>query len=96
MPSWARLSTLSHGLFHHALPDHALRGSIPDVGADFECDIEAIVSKRCTAFGVQYLVKWVGFDSSHNSWEHAENLPEEMVREYDMQNTSSSRRRRKP
>lgn len=46
-------------------------------------DIEKILDKRMKRRQVQYLVKWEGYDDMENTWEPDENLPENMVRQYE-------------
>jgi hypothetical protein len=34
---------------------------------------------------VQYLVKWEDYDWSHNSWIHKDDLPEEVIQQFELQ-----------
>lgn len=49
-----------------------------------EFEVEDIIDKRKRGKNVQYLVKWVGYDKSENSWEPARNLSgsKEKINEY--------------
>lgn len=48
--------------------------------------VEKILKKRETAAGVtQYFIKWVGYDSSENTWEPEENLNcGELIEKFDV------------
>ena len=39
-----------------------------------EYEVEEILDSRIRWKRLEYLVKWVGYDSGHNSWEPVENL----------------------
>ena len=45
--------------------------------------VEAIRSKRRGAKGMEYLIKWEGYDSDVNSWEPAEHVCDEDIAEYE-------------
>lgn len=45
--------------------------------------VDEILDKRINRRNVQYLIKWTGFDESHNSWEPTHNLSEELVRMFE-------------
>ena len=49
-----------------------------------EYEVERIVKHRNTHKGIQFLVKWKGYDDTENTWEPAENLEhaQELVDEY--------------
>jgi chromobox protein 5 len=41
---------------------------------DEEYEVEKILGKRKRQGGVEYLIKWAGYDNSQNTWEPEENL----------------------
>ncbi|EXJ61150.1 hypothetical protein A1O7_05303 [Cladophialophora yegresii CBS 114405] len=45
-------------------------------------DVEGILKHRGTKRQRQYLVKWLGYEDSENTWEPEENLPREMIIKY--------------
>jgi len=57
--------------------------TVDDGGTEWE--VERILGRRGTAKAPQYLIKWTGWDNSHNSWEPASNLggTEELRDNYD-------------
>jgi hypothetical protein len=70
-------------------------GSDEDQGADEERDdtweIEGVVSKRYRGGVLQYQVKWLGFDTSENTWEPKSEIPPEVVKEYEAERRKSFR-----
>ena len=54
-------------------------------------EVEAIVAERSTDSGVEYLVKWKGYESSENTWEPKENLEEarKVLREFERKGEDS-------
>jgi hypothetical protein len=65
-----------------------------------EWEVEAIVNSRKRKGRVQYLVKWLGFSDSENSWQYEEDLVncpekvEEYIQRTQTKNSSSPRRGR--
>lgn len=54
-----------------------------EVAENFE--VEKIIKKREKNGNVSYLLKWVGFNKSYNSWEPAENLDcEELINDFEV------------
>jgi hypothetical protein len=45
-------------------------------------EVEAVVKARKKRKGMQYLIKWKGYDEADNSWEPAENVSEELIAQY--------------
>jgi hypothetical protein len=54
------------------------------VDGEFEYEVESILSHRFTRNKVQYLVKWLGYGSEHNTWEPEDNCANcpDILREY--------------
>ena len=46
-------------------------------------EIEEILFRKIKKSKIYYNVKWVNYDSSQNTWEPKENLPYEMVNEFE-------------
>lgn len=47
-------------------------------------EVEEIVDKKMKKGRFHYCVKWLGFDSSQNTWEPREHLPEEMIDHFEV------------
>jgi len=61
---------------------HSENGSESSSGEEY--DVNEILDKRVRDGNVQYLIKWKGFSSLHNSWEPIENLHcDELIAEYE-------------
>lgn len=43
-------------------------------GDEEEFEVENIMDKRKRQGGTEYLIKWLGYDATHNTWEPEENL----------------------
>lgn len=54
-----------------------------------EFDVEKIVGKRVKNNQTEYLIKWLGYSDSYNTWEPLDNLDniKDMVQEFEKQNT---------
>jgi hypothetical protein len=73
-----------HNVFHaHRLRkymrDDAMHPVLPHpppvlVDGAEEHEVEAVIGKRRMGRGVQYLIKWYGFEHEHNTWEPLRNL----------------------
>jgi hypothetical protein len=65
-------------------------GPISVEGQD-EFEVEKVLNSRLHRRKVQYLVKWVGYDDSENTWEPARNLTHawDLVRDFHIQNPSA-------
>jgi transposase InsO family protein len=50
--------------------------------ADDEFIVDHILDHRRHGRGLQYLVRWAGFDASHDSWEPARNIHPDLLAEY--------------
>ena len=48
-----------------------------------EYTVKQLVDRRSRKGALQYLVEWDGFDEAHNTWEPAENLPQEFITKYE-------------
>jgi len=46
------------------------------IDGEWEWEVESILASRCYRHkkGLQYLIKWIGYLESENSWEPAENI----------------------
>ncbi|XP_028412495.1 uncharacterized protein LOC114535332 [Dendronephthya gigantea] len=53
--------------------------------------VERLVSKRMKKNSTEYLVKWKNYSAFENSWEHEENLTEDLIRSYDQPNIQPER-----
>jgi hypothetical protein len=65
-------------------------GPISVEGQD-EFEVEKVLNSRVHRRKVQYLVKWVGYDDSENTWEPARNLTHawDLVKEFHLQNPTA-------
>lgn len=81
--SWDQLREAKEGNLFSMLPPKALQYVEQQEEYVNEIAIDCIVDKREMPFGVQYRVKWENYDWSHNTWMHAADLPEDMIREYE-------------
>lgn len=71
----ARESRLSGGRNRFKIEDSSLlqiRAAMPTANDDWE--VEHVMQYRCMYGVEQWLVKWVGYDIDHNSWETWDNL----------------------
>jgi hypothetical protein len=61
-------------------------GAGSPAAADVEVfDVEYLVSKRVGEQGVEYEVKWEGYSDDENTWEPEENLPCDLIDQYEAQ-----------
>ncbi|KAK4698189.1 hypothetical protein P7C70_g8096, partial [Phenoliferia sp. Uapishka_3] len=75
---------LIHNVFHvsllHKQPPNNIpnrhRGPPPltEVDGEFENEVERILDSRHHRLKLQYRIRWVGFDSSHDEWKDAEEV----------------------
>jgi hypothetical protein len=65
-----------------------------EVEGEAEYEVEKVLNSRLTRGKLEYLVKWRGFNSGHNSWEPAENLDHarQRVNEFHKRNPQAPRR----
>lgn len=54
-----------------------------DSDVEEEFVVDRLLKKKGTGNETRYLVKWVGYDSSENTWEPEENLPFELIKEFE-------------
>ena len=55
-----------------------------DIENDAEYEVERVVDKRVVKGKVEYRLKWVGYDKSHNSWEPLDFMNcEELINEFE-------------
>ena len=45
-------------------------------------EVEAVVHARKKGKGMEYLIKWKGYDASENTWEPAKNVSEALIKHY--------------
>jgi hypothetical protein len=82
-----------HSVFHKSLLEKAPPGARPGpVLIDTETqeplyDVERILRHKREKGGTRYLVKWLGYPESENTWEPTKNLPPEMLRQYHQHQT---------
>ncbi|TKR68543.1 hypothetical protein L596_024508 [Steinernema carpocapsae] len=58
------------------------------------CTMEEVVGRRLQNGKSEYLIKWVGFDASQNSWEPEEKMDEKLIAQFRLsQKIRESRRR---
>ncbi|CCG84601.2 protein of unknown function [Taphrina deformans PYCC 5710] len=77
-----------HNVFHPCLLDLCVPSDIPgrqkkppppvEVDNHVEYEVQDILRSRTRRNQVQYLVKWQGYNSDHNSWEPASTLEEDV------------------
>jgi len=65
-----------------------------------EFEVENILDKRKRQGGTEYLIKWLGYDDTHNTWEPEENLGfglQEVIGEFEanFERNKTSRKKRK-
>ena len=65
-----------------------------DVEGELEYEVEEILDSRKFRGELKYLVKWKGYDPSHNSWESVENVANapELVADFHRKHPSAPRR----
>ena len=78
-----------HPVFHKSLIEKAPANAKPGLVLVHEetqeplYDVERILDHATLpCLGKRYLVKWLGYEDSENTWEPTNNLPPAMVKEY--------------
>ena len=64
--------------------------------AQFQDDtyiVERVVARRFNRSQYEFLVKWMGYTEDENTWELAENIPEDKIQQYDAQCNGSHHER---
>ena len=59
---------------------------LAQIGEPGVYEVEAIRAKRMTAKRVKYLIKWVGYSESHNTWEAPSNINTQLVAAFEASN----------
>ena len=93
-----------HPVFHVSLLSPYATSSIPgrkhpepppvEVEGEEEYEVERILDSRIFRRGLQYLVKWKGYDDSQTTWEPARNLTHapDLVQDFHVRQPSAPRR----
>ena len=68
----------------------------PEFTAKFPLyEIERLLGKRGSGSTAKYLVKWKGYGNQHNAWYPTHALPQDLMKEYDVQITANPTRNRR-
>ena len=53
-----------------------------DAVQDDVYEVEAVVDARDTGKGMEYFIKWQGYDATQNTWEPAKNVSDALIRQF--------------
>uniref|UniRef100_A0A1I8AGP2 Chromo domain-containing protein n=1 Tax=Steinernema glaseri TaxID=37863 RepID=A0A1I8AGP2_9BILA len=55
--------------------------------------VEEVLAKRVSEGSVEYLLKWVGFDDSENTWEPLENIDADLITQFEIRHELDARQK---
>ena len=77
--------------YHVRHESHEIDNASDEISlADDEFIVESILDHRARGRGRQYLVRWLGYDSTHDSWEPSRNINPDLLASYNLRPRTAS------